>query len=374
MTNEFIRGFIYGIFSILNMVFPKKNQIFIYGERVLNGNSEAILYYLTHARQYKCLCMTDNHREYNNSLVSFIPCSKIGALKNMISSKVVLDSSMHSIKMHPTKRQAIIQMWHGSPLKYLAPPKKTVNAKYYTHIFYSSDLFKDSLQYVFRAKDEQMFLNGSPCNDYFFGRHQKIDIIQAKKNIIWLPTYRQWTGRLNLTRIFPILEYNNIDELNSFLNEKDITLFIKMHSLQSVPLPFMDRIGNNNRIQIIDDDFLLQHKTVLYEFLLEMDALITDYSSVSFDFMLLNKPIAYTIDDIEEYTDEVGFNFDNPFYYMPGEKITTFNQLKKFIEDISTNSDPYMEERKIICNEVHHYQDGKCHVRCINLIDKYMSK
>ena len=50
------------------------------------------------------------------------------------------------------------------------------------------------------------------------------------------------------------------------------------------------------------------------------DALITDYSSVYFDYLLLDKPIGFTVDDMELYIKDRGFIFNNPEEYMPGKR------------------------------------------------------
>ena len=59
----------------------------------------------------------------------------------------------------------------------------------------------------------------------------------------------------------------------------------------------------------------------MYVLLRNADALITDYSSAYFDYMLLNRPIAFTVEDIEEYRKKRGFVFDNPFEYMPVRRL-----------------------------------------------------
>ncbi len=85
-----------------------------------------------------------------------------------------------------------------------------------------------------------------------------------------------------------------------------------------------------------------------YNFVGETDILITDYSSIYFDFLLTQKPIGFVIDDIDDYSDKRGFVVDNPLDYMPGEKIKDVEELKAFLDSILAGKDDWKEKRKEI--------------------------
>lgn len=57
--------------------------------------------------------------------------------------------------------------------------------------------------------------------------------------------------------------------------------------------------------------------------------------------MLVDKPIAFTIDDFEEYKDGSGFAVENPDHYRTGDKIGLLQDLEKFIDDISAGYDTW---------------------------------
>ena len=75
------------------------------------------------------------------------------------------------------------------------------------------------------------------------------------------------------------------------------------------------------------------------------DALITDYSSVAIDYLLLDKPIGFTLDDFEEYRKTRGFIFEDPKKYMPGHHIYSFSDLCDFLSSVSDGYDPFWEQR-----------------------------
>ena len=104
--------------------------------------------------------------------------------------------------------------------------------------------------------------------------------------------------------------------------------------------------------------------------LLECDILLTDYSSVYFDFLLLDRPIIYIPYDLEEYKRERGllYDFDE---VTCGDKTLT---QKQFIESIKNNlENPAKDElkRKEITERFHLYNDGKASERLFNFIKNH---
>ena len=110
---------------------------------------------------------------------------------------------------------------------------------------------------------------------------------------------------------------------------------------------------------------LLSHKSFndkkwdLYRLISQCDAMITDYSSVFYDFMLLDRPLAFTVDDYDVYKNGRGFAVDNPDYLTAGYKIHNKEELKEFIEDLIKNNDLYKEQRNEVNKLVNTYNDGK---------------
>ena len=87
--------------------------------------------------------------------------------------------------------------------------------------------------------------------------------------------------------------------------------------------------------------------------------MITDYSSVFYDFMLLNRPLAFTVDDIEQYKSGRGFAVDNPDYLTAGYKIHNEEELKKFLTDLLNDNDMFSTRREEVNQLVNTYNDGK---------------
>ena len=109
-------------------------------------------------------------------------------------------------------------------------------------------------------------------------------------------------------------------------------------------------------------------KVPLYSLVREADALITDYSSVYFDYLLLDRPIAFVLEDLGSYRGNRGFVVERPLDYMPGEKIYQKEELFSFLLQVEEGEDGYRQARAQIRDQVNYYQDGKNCERLLQLI------
>lgn len=174
-----------------------------------------------------------------------------------------------------------------------------------------------------------------------------------------MPTFRQskyWTDG-SFINTYSINSIKNEDELrilNQFLAKKGILLVVKIHHLQR--LNFLDKSVLSNIIYLTDDN-LLEIDLQLYELVGCSDALLTDYSSIFFDYLLLDRPIGFFVGDMEEYSR--GFIMDHPLDYMPGDKIVDNDQLYDFLNRLLENEDKYHKQRKRILDMMDIYQDNQ---------------
>ena len=229
-----------------------------------------------------------------------------------------------------------------------------------------SPFFDDKLSELCNLDKNQIIHLGFPRNDDLFSKNVHLNKILKNKKyskiIMWLPTYRQRENKLsNLTMDntfdlgIPII-YNteNLQILNNLLKELDVLLVLKPHPAQDLSVINAGKLSN---FIILTDDNLKKSNINLYEFLSQTDALITDYSSVYYDYLLTDKPIAITTDDFEEYKKVFNIVFDNPFEVIKGEYIKDFNDLLLFIQNVASENDVAIEERIKAKNKFHKFQD-----------------
>ena len=98
----------------------------------------------------------------------------------------------------------------------------------------------------------------------------------------------------------------------------------------------------------------------LYEFINCSDALVSDYSSVAIDYLLMDRPLGFTLDDYEAYTESRGWVFDDPLEYMPGEHIYNLEQFEQFVLDVKEGKDDYKEQRAAVRAKTHNVFDNYC--------------
>lgn len=148
-------------------------------------------------------------------------------------------------------------------------------------------------------------------------------------------------------------------------------LLIKPHPFQVELDIFNEEMSN---IKVITNEDLNINDVNLYSLLGESDSLLTDYSSVYFDYLILDKPIGFTIDDFSSYEDKRGFVVDNPLEIMPGMKIYTVEDLEKYIVDLSNDIDLYSKEREKVNNLSNQYKDDQSAKRVLKRIIKQNEK
>lgn len=124
------------------------------------------------------------------------------------------------------------------------------------------------------------------------------DLGDFKKVIMWMPTFRQ-SKTLGMTdvaqaSILPFLEDSELGEFDDFLRSQNVEIIVKLHPMQDVTAV---NLTNFTNLKLLSNTKFDETGWDLYKLLSCSDALITDYSSVFYDYLLLNRPIGFTEDD-----------------------------------------------------------------------------
>lgn len=220
---------------------------------------------------------------------------------------------------------------------------------------------------------------GFPRNDVLLGEkrdfHNLFRDYGFRKIIYWMPTYRQHRtyNRLSHSSIsMPVIhDEEAAGRINDAAKEHDVLLVVKPHPSQDVSLIRKMKMSN---LVFIDDAFLAQNGVLNYELLGGSDALITDYSSVYYDFLLTNRPIGLCWEDFDEYREKEGFIVDTGLIMSGGEKIYTTEDLCEFVGRIGTGTDLLKEERNRIRNLVFPEPDKPCTGRVVDRIDEILKE
>ncbi|MBQ9228564.1 MAG: CDP-glycerol glycerophosphotransferase family protein [Eubacterium sp.] len=214
---------------------------------------------------------------------------------------------------------------------------------------------------------------GYARNDVLF--HPPVDLHRIfpsftfDQAVYWLPTFRQKitydiekTKQYTETTIPIIHDPKAAEGVNACAKKNGILLIVKPHPLQDISL--INTEGYSN-IVFIDNTFLEASGVKNYEVMGACDALLTDYSSVYYDYLLCDKPIGLCWEDFEEYRENEGFIIDPDEVMGGGKKLYTEQDLCQFLQALKDGEDSLSEERQNIKNKVHQYADGDAASRTV---------
>lgn len=265
--------------------------------------------------------------------------------------------------------QVCFYLAHGTPMKSVHD--------YYTvpasigYCLSAAEGVEEMTAYQFNVAREKMFSLGYPRNDILTLSPAPVKEIlgtPCKKVIVWYPTFRQHKNGANLAsgKALPIIDDAQAAcALNEYVRKLDVLLVLKPHFAQD--LSYMKDLGLSN-IRFIDDGFFRENNVTSYGFVAGCDALLTDYSSIYFDYMLCDKPIGLVWEDVEQYRQNPGFAVDLEEYGKAGVKIYTLSDFKLFVEQVAENIDACREDRRNLCQKVNYASDGENAKRVVAFI------
>lgn len=270
----------------------------------------------------------------------------------------------------PRKEQEYFYLSHGCALKDVkgdySPPDDIGKIDCFT----LSKFFIEREAQNLRINSEYYKALGFPRNDMLF---KKIDISALFpdktffKAVYWMPTYRQHRiGLIHSNISFPVIHSEETArKINECAAKNGVLIIVKPHPAQDVSKIEEYNLSN---LVFINDDFLKLRGVDNYSLLGSCDALLTDYSSVYYDFLLCDKPIGLCWEDFEEYKRLEGFAIDTDTVMAGGEKIYTPSELCSFIEKTARGEDELSKERQRVASFVHDFKDGNSTKRVVDYI------
>lgn len=269
---------------------------------------------------------------------------------------------------------------HGAPLKNASSYNKQIGNL--DAILSLSENTVALEQKIFQLPKDKFVTLGYPSNDNLFKELDLYEIgfikqltgssLRFNKIIGWLPTFRQHkSGGANSDHVFPygvpLLQTNvDFETLNRNLKEKNILLVIQVHHAQVQNFP----VQTYSNIVILSPELKRQFGVSTANLMHSFDALITDYSGAYHEYLLLDRPVALSIDDYEEYAKNPGFSIDY-FDWIKGVYLKNVADFMKFIDDVANGIDSAKKERESAMHRIHKYIDDHSTQRVVNyLVEK----
>lgn len=287
--------------------------------------------------------------------------------------------------IYPKKNQVYVQCWHGTPLKKLGYDldktdnalntlkelkyKYNIDAKKFKYMLSPSKFATEKFITAFNlkkiGKENCIVEKGYPRNDFLYNYTEK-DVANAKKKLkienidkkilLYAPTWRDNQHQAGVGYTYKI--EINFEKLQKEL-EQDYIILFRPHYFVSNSFDFEKYKGFIYDVSKVDD---------VNELYVISDMLITDYSSVFFDYANLKRPIIFYMYDFEYYKNDMrGFYID--LKKLPGNIAKTDEELIKEIKD-TTNKFKYDDRYKKF-NETYNYlDDGNASSRVLERILK----
>ncbi|SDZ17536.1 CDP-glycerol glycerophosphotransferase, TagB/SpsB family [Proteiniborus ethanoligenes] len=280
-----------------------------------------------------------------------------------------------------------IDLWHGFPIKNIGVLNKIENnviGENYNNLSSKinfsasySNLYTFLMSSCSKISADKFKITGAPRNDLLINKNSKYVLENLIKKdlgnntiIFYVPTFRRRSFNKRVIEEGYSLEEvdREIKELNKFFEEKNIVLIVKKHAFTADTW----RIANNDNVCFITNEMLNKYGIDFYEILGASDMLITDFSSIYFDYLLLDRPIIFFARDYDEYINDRGILLEPYEFWTPGPKTHNSEELKKEIEIFLKCKEYYLKEREQIKNIVHKFKDFNSSERVWKEIYEYI--
>ncbi|MDC0336555.1 CDP-glycerol glycerophosphotransferase family protein, partial [Pseudodesulfovibrio sp.] len=275
-----------------------------------------------------------------------------------------------------TNHARIIQLWHGVGFKEIGfvelktelvwKDKNLDIERFYSNYhtvvstspFYTKEVFSKSF------KADNIVDLGYPRNDILFKQTDKNSMINCDmasfnkvlemrkrtKTVLYAPTFRDDGSPM-------FANWLDFEALHNFLLESNIHLLIKAHQYSPVELA-----SNLSNITIYDN------ATDVYPLLPHVDIMVTDYSSIYMDYLLLDRPVIFFCPDYERYVTH-NRQFQFPYEEMtPGPKCRTQDALHDALTSAASGVDEYADDRAALREKAFLHLDGNSAQRITDYI------
>ena len=335
---------LYKIYCFKNVINDKKVLFLSSSRDTLTGNFLYVYNEIEKRKKYEINYILKKNLK---SKFSFNEKRKLAKLISM-SKYIFVDDFcpiIYTLKLR--KKTNLIQLWHamGAFKKVGYSREKNKKAYSLTHRNYtaaivSSESIRKNYAEAFGISVNKVHALGIPRTDIFFDDnyknnvidilYKKYPVLKRKKVILFAPTFRG-SSQNNAYYDFSCFDFKRLSDIFS----KDYVCIYKLH-------PF---IKNRPEYDLENDKFYLDlsNEREINDLLFITDILITDYSSVIFEYSFFKKPVIFYMPDLDDYKNSRDFyyplskytygpvvkNFDNLIEEIRNEKID-LKKLKEF--------------------------------------------
>ena len=279
--------------------------------------------------------------KYKINNVNIVFHSSEEYMKKLATSKFLINDTTFMPYFVKRKEQIYLNTWHGTPLKYLGKKVKeechaigNVQKNFFMSDFllypneYTKNIMIEDYMINNISKKTKIILTGYPRNNIFFDKTRVKKIkhelgLEDEKIICYMPTWRGLTAsKSNQKALYDMRYY--LSKIDNMVEDNQ-KFYVNLHPY------FKGKINFSSFKKI--KPFPEEYET--YDFLNIADVLVTDYSSVFFDFAITKKQIILFTYDEEDYLEDRGMYLK--LEDLPFDRVKSVKQLFKEINNGKEN-------------------------------------
>jgi CDP-glycerol glycerophosphotransferase (TagB/SpsB family) len=384
------------ISKLLSRLIPRSKNICIYGgDRGLRfaDNSRYMFIYASRYTDKKCVWLSSDANIVKKiremGYIAFLAKEPLGIYYGFRAKWHIFDVSQSDTSLYSSIGAYWLNIWHGIPIKNISNiinPAVNKNKKYFFN--FANEEFQDAIINSFGIDENNIIITNQPRNIVFYINSNEKEIYETReeKNIInklkvikkqkgkilgYFPTWRD-QGSENF---MGIEDNEELKELNKVLIENNAYILTKRHTCSFKEYRhngYSEKSENNeDTIDSMSNFITMDFNIDLNSVILECDMLISDYSSVIIDYLLINKPIVLYVYDIEMYKKDPGLYYDyNEFRF--GHQVFNMHELiqtlKKYFKNEILFSDEFSGDRYVLKKRF--FDKEECSAPILEILDR----
>jgi CDP-glycerol glycerophosphotransferase len=375
-----VLNYIQAFLELIDYMVPKDDKLIVFGSsggEFCSGSSKTLYNHIK-----------TEHPEYKSFF--YMPFRKdlrfMARLKYIFVFASIFFRAKFLVSTHPptdffpfiswSTKKIFINTWHGIPIKRMFFTDNTISKieligiidlnRKTSALIVSSRLEALLMRLCFRIDPTKIFCTGHPRNDTLLKKHSVRllstilpDLPVYQKVILYCPTYRR--GRY--VQFFPFNDFDS-RHFEKFLEDNKIIVLLRHHPYDKGTINF-----SSTRIIPFDSGICGEINDILPE----VDILITDYSSVYFDYLLLDRPCIFIPYDLNKYKRDVGFLLDYDTI-AAGPKVSTYKEFIAAIKGCMEVKDSYSDRRSKLKTIFHEYQKENSSEQVFILMNSLLRK
>ena len=374
---------------MVKMLPIKKNVILFESNlgRNYTGNPRAIYEEIVREgldQKYECIWFFEDQRKKIPGKAKIVKRARLKYLYYMARAKVWVFDCRQPEFLIKRKETSYIQTWHGTPLKKLALDMEQIdsvvsrsieeyheqfrkNTATWDYLISQNRFSTETFKRCFAFENKPILEVGYPRNDILFRRNnkkyidqlkEKYKIPKDKKVILYAPTWRD--NEFYVQGVYKFVSPLDFKKAQKELGDEYVFL-VKYHYLVSDKIDWSEYKGfvySFNETVDISRLYLIA------------DMMITDYSSVMFDYSILKRPMLFFAYDLENYENNLrGFYFDF-LKEAPGPISKTTDQLIKDIK--SYDKAQWIQKYEKFSEKYNSADDGRASQKIVEKINAFM--